>query len=249
MSELSKTKKQKLSGCVITALLVLAVILCVYVVAQVLGRGYVTFGPYSLFRVVTGSMEPEMPIGTLLVCEAVDITQIEVRDIVCFRATVMGRVGEVVTHRVVNILPGADGLVMLETKGDANLAADLQYVTQSNLVGRVSWYSKTGNPLPDIMSFLTSSAGFVLCIAVPSLLIVGMILKSCVGGIRADLQQIVDELAQEEENETEPEQEDYGQMEARIRRELMEELGIRQEETKQENVTGSAEEMKQDAEQ
>ena len=249
MSEINKTTKQKLTSYIITALLVLAVILCVYVVAQVLARGYVKFGPYSLFRVVTGSMEPAMPIGTLLVSKAVDIGQIEVGDIVCFRATVMGRLGEVVTHRVINIATGTDGLILLETKGDANLVADIQYVTQNNLVGRVAWYSKTGNPLPDIMSFLTSRAGFVLCIAVPSLLIVGMILKSCVGGIRADLQQIVDELAQEEENETEPEQEDYGQMEARIRRELMEELGIRQEETKQENVTGSAEEMKQDAEQ
>lgn len=234
MSELSKTTKHKITGYIITAFLVLAVILCVYVVAQVLSRGYVNFGPYSLFRVVTGSMEPAMPVGTLLVCEAVDISQIEVRDIVCFRATVMGRVGEVVTHRVINIANNIDGTILLETKGDANLVADIQYVTQSNLVGRVAWYSQSGNPLPNIMSFLTSSAGFLLCVAAPCLLIVGMILKSCVGGIREDLRRIVEELAQEEEEEAplpaEIKQEEYDEMAERIRRELMAELGLTGEE-------------------
>lgn len=229
MSELSKTTKQKLTGYIITAFLVLAVILCVYVVAQVLGRGYVNFGPYSLFRVVTGSMEPAMPVGTLLVCKSVDIGAVEVGDIICFRATVMGRVGEVVTHRVINLASAADGAVLLETKGDANLIADIQYVTQSNFVGKVTWYSKPDNPLPDLMSFLTSSAGFLLCVATPCLLIVGMILKSCVGGIREDLRRIVDELAQEEDTHpvpAQPKQEEYEEMADRIRRELMEELGL-----------------------
>lgn len=234
MSELSKTTKQKITGYVITAFLVLAVILCVYVVAQVLSRGYVNFGPYSLFRVVTGSMEPAMPVGTLLVSKAVDMSAVEVGDIVTFRATIMGRVGEVVTHRVISVA-SADGAILLETKGDANLIADIQYVTQSNFVGKVTWYSKADNPLPHIMSFLTSSAGFLLCVVTPCLLIVGMILKSCVGGIREDLRRIVDELAEEEEEEESPQpvqakQENYDEMAERIRRELMEELGLTEEE-------------------
>lgn len=234
MSELSKKTKHKITGYIITAFLVLAVILCVYVVAQVLSRGYVNFGPYSLFRVVTGSMEPAMPVGTLLVSKAVDMTTVEVGDIVTFRATVMGRVGEVVTHRVISVASAADGAILLETKGDANLIADIQYVTQSNFVGKVTWYSKADNPLPHVMSFLTSSTGFLLCVAAPCLLIVGMILKSCVGGIREELKRIVDELAEEEEESPQPaqaKQEDYDEMAERIRRELMAELGLTGEET------------------
>lgn len=233
MSELSNKTKHKITGYIITAFLVLAVILCVYVVAQVLSRGYVNFGPYSLFRVVTGSMEPAMPVGTLLVSKAVDMSAVEVGDIVTFRATVMGRVGEVVTHRVISVA-NVDSAILLETKGDANLIADIQYVTQSNFVGKVTWYSKADNPLPHIMSFLTSSAGFMLCVAAPCLLIVGMILKSCVGGIREDLRRIVDELAEEEEETPLPaqqKQEGYDEMAERIRRELMAELGLTGEET------------------
>ena len=262
MKQIGQTKKQKISAFIITALLVLAVVLCIYVVAQVLSCGYVKIGPYSLFRVVTGSMEPAMPVGTLLVSKAVDMDQVQLRDIVCFRATVLGQAGEVVTHRVVGISQMVNGGILLETKGDANVIADIEYVTQNNFVGLVTWYSKSGNPLPDIMSFLTSRGGFLLCIIVPCLFIVGMILKSCVGGIREELKAIMDELIGEEDvPEAAPpcevgaeqtcDQEEYERMAQRIRQELMEEMGLSaplQGQGEQAEDGASAEELRQSAE-
>ena len=54
-----------------TVCLILAMALCVVVVSQVLSQGYVSIGGYSMFRVVTPSMEPTLPVGALLLSEEV----------------------------------------------------------------------------------------------------------------------------------------------------------------------------------
>lgn len=244
---MSEKKTHKITGAVMTAILILAVLLCTFVVTQVLTRGYVKFGPYSVFRVATGSMEPTLPVGTLLLSKEVDISVVQTGDIVCFRSTVMGRSGQIVTHRVIQVGQDLNGGVLLETKGDANLTADGDYVTQANFVGEVVWHSGEGNPLTDILSFLSSATGFLLCIALPCLLIVGMILKSCVGNIKADLAQAMDELAAQEAKNQAPAEEAPEQMEERIRRELMQELGLDPAQKEQVNETEPAEEMRQGA--
>ena len=63
----------------VTLLLVLAVALCLYTVVQVLSHGYVNMGGFMMFRVVTGSMEPTIPVGALLVTQQVDIESIAPR--------------------------------------------------------------------------------------------------------------------------------------------------------------------------
>ena len=60
--ELEETPLQRRIGFVVTVLLVLAVALCLYVVVQVLSNGYANIGGFMMFRVVTGSMEPEIPV-------------------------------------------------------------------------------------------------------------------------------------------------------------------------------------------
>ena len=74
---------------VVTVLLVLAVVFCLYSVVQVLSKGYVNIGGFMMFRVVTGSMEPTMPTGTLLITREVDIETVALDDIVCFRTRVL----------------------------------------------------------------------------------------------------------------------------------------------------------------
>ena len=83
---------------------------------QVLSKGYVNIGGFMMFRVVTGSMEPTMPTGTLLITREVDIETVALDDIVCFRTRVSEIWGKIVTHRVVDIMETAEG-ILLETKG------------------------------------------------------------------------------------------------------------------------------------
>lgn len=224
-----KTKKQtlqaKLGSLLSTLALVIAVVICLSVIIQVTTNGYVQFGGYSLFRVVTGSMEPELPVGSLLVCKDVPIDQIEYGDIVCFRSINPKMLGKVITHRVTAIHTSENGSLMLETKGDANLTADSELVTQGNLIGRVNHSAKDDNIMASVVDLMTNKLGFLILILFPTLLISGFVLRSCIMNMRRDIEQ-----ALEEEKQVKKEQnrlytaEEYAAMLERIKQELLEEM-------------------------
>ncbi|MBQ6718925.1 MAG: signal peptidase I [Oscillospiraceae bacterium] len=230
--ESRQIRLQRQMGLLVTVLLVLAVALCLYTTVQVLSNGYVNLGGIMMFRVVTGSMEPTIPVGALLVTQQVDIESIQMNDIICFRTQVSEIWGKIVTHRVVGIWESEVGGILLETKGDANLVADGYFVEQTNFVGKVIWHTGDGSVLANILSLITSKIGFLGCIVFPSLLLSAMILKDCVGNIRQELQMALEmeqmQQRQKEAWEDDPlcgmTQEEYNEMYERIRAELMEEL-------------------------
>ena len=234
MDEVLEEKKpdrlQRQMSLLVTVLLVLAVALCLYTVIQVLSNGYVNIGGFMMFRVVTGSMEPTIPVGALLITKQVEIESIQMNDIVCFRTQVSEIWGKIVTHRVVGIWQSEAGQVLLETKGDANLVADGYFVDRMNFVGKVIWHTGDGSVFAKILSLFTSKVGFLGCIVFPSLLISAMILKDSVGSIRQELQYVLQmqQYPQQEPWENDPlcgmTQEEYNEMYERIRAELMEEL-------------------------
>nr|WP_269205315.1 signal peptidase I [Motilibacter aurantiacus] len=80
--------------------------------------------------VVTGSMAPAVPAGTVVVTTAPVAVPAPGQVVVVRRP---GRPGETVTHRVLAVLP--DG--SLRTKGDANPAADGPAVPRADVVGVV----------------------------------------------------------------------------------------------------------------
>lgn len=215
----------------VTVLMILSVILCVYVVTQVLTNGYVNFGGFMLFRVVTGSMEPTISVGSLLVSQEVDISSVALDDIICFRTQESEIWGKIVTHRVVGIVSGPDGAPLLETKGDANLVMDGYYVSRDNLIGKVIWHTGDDSALASVISFFTSKTGFLTCIVFPCLLFAGLILRDSVRNIQAELQAYTNEVNRLEKAAEQSEaaryglsQEEYDEMVERIRAELREEL-------------------------
>lgn len=230
LEESKPGKLQQRMNLLVTVLLVLAVALCLYSAIQVLSNGYVNLGGYMMFRVVTGSMEPTIPVGALLVTRQVEIGSIALDDIVCFRTQAAEIWGKIVTHRVVNIWQTEFGQVLLETKGDANLVADGYLVDQSNFVGKVIWHTGDGSVLANILSLFTNKIGFLGCIVFPALLLAAMILKDSVSSIREELQMVLEleRLQQDNSWENDPlcgmTQEEYDEMYQRIKAELMEEL-------------------------
>ena len=108
-----------------TLLLVLLIAACVpLTVPRMLG--------YALYTVVSGSMEPAIPTGSLVYVEHVAPEDIEEGDVIAFYDAV--DVASVITHRVVT-----NSTVMGEfvTKGDANEANDMRPIPYSYLIGRV----------------------------------------------------------------------------------------------------------------
>lgn len=238
-----KTKLQKQMSLLVTVMLVFAVALCLYTVIQVMSHGYVNLGGFMMFRVVTGSMEPTIPVGALLVTRQVDIHTIELGDIICFRTQASEIWGQIVTHRVVGIEQTPLGTLLLETKGDANLVADGYYVDHINFVGKVIWHTGDGSVLANVLGLLTSKIGFLGCIVIPALILSAMILKDSVASIQYEMQMVLEMERRQQALEAIDDplcgmtQEEYNEMYERIRAELMEELKyfveIQREETAQ----------------
>lgn len=189
---------KKIVSSLVTLLLVCTVFLCFSVVMQVLNRGYASIGGYSLFRVVTGSMEPEIFAGELIASKSVDIDTLEVGDVICFRSKSPQMLGRSITHRVIGRSVDTEGNVQLLTKGDANLAVDEYYVTQDNLIGVVVWQSHTDSFLSDFVGFFSNKISFLACIALPCLLIAGLIFRDCVKNVKQDIAKAMKELLESE---------------------------------------------------
>ena len=230
LEEHKQFKLQQRLSLLVTIMLILAVCLCLYACVQVLSRGYVNIGGFMMFRVVTGSMEPTIPVGALLLTKEVDIDSVRINDIICFRTQVSEIWGKIVTHRVVGIMDTQWGSVLLETKGDANLAIDGFFVDSTNFVGKVIWHTGDGSVLANVFSLFTSKIGFLGCIVFPCLLLAAMIMRDSVSSIRKELAMVLELERQQQKPAWEDDplcgmtQEEYNEMYERIRAELMEEL-------------------------
>jgi signal peptidase I len=88
-------------------------------VLAAVGLGPVT-GTYRLATVLSGSMAPGMPVGSVAVLVPVDPADVGVGDVITYQSPIDRRV---VTHRVVEVVESGPNPV-LRTKGDANASAD-----------------------------------------------------------------------------------------------------------------------------
>ena len=99
-----------------------------------------SLGNYSFMRTLTGSMEPAIPVHSFIVTEGVDPAELQVGDIITFRATESSMEGALNTHRITSVHED-NGQLMFRTKGDANAVEDATPVAAVNVVGRVVFVS------------------------------------------------------------------------------------------------------------
>lgn len=111
-------------------LLVLGLALLVIVLPRLTGAIPLT--------VLTSSMEPGLPAGTLIVVRAVAADDLGLGDIVTYQV----RSGDptVITHRIVGLTLAANGDRTFVLKGDNNSLADPDAVTAAQVRGRL-WYA------------------------------------------------------------------------------------------------------------
>ena len=149
-----RNKLYKIIEALTGLILVFAVILMMTIVSQITSKGYVTIGGYGLFKVATGSMEPTIETGSLIMSSEIDIEDVRINDIICFESNNPMMLGQVITHRVVGI-GNVNGVLRLTTQGDANTVEDALYVIEEDLIGKVVWYSESD----DIVASFISPAG------------------------------------------------------------------------------------------
>lgn len=202
-----------------TLLLLMAVVSCLYIVLQSISNGYVRCGDTSLFRVVTGSMEPTIPIDAILVAKETEIESIKKGDIVCFRSTNPGSEDVIVTHRVVDTYVASDSAYCLRTKGDnqeTNPTVDINPVTEENLIGRVTWHTGDGSTMAKIINFLTGDLGFMACIVLPVLLVAVWVFRDATKNLRQEIQNVEKSLDQQDDERARL----YAEIEKEVRKEM-----------------------------
>jgi len=118
--------------------------------------------------VLTDSMFPEIESGDLIICRTAEPEEIRVGDVIAFFDPA-GSGSSVVTHRVTEVLE-QDGSLAWRTKGDANNAEDRLPVPAKKLVGV---YNRSIPGLGSVVLFMQSTAGLIVCVVCPILLLVG----------------------------------------------------------------------------
>ena|GEM_PF-187782 len=105
----------------------------VAVVFAFLIAGIRIFG-IQVYGVLTGSMEPTYPTGSLIYVKAVDASKLRVNDVITFSISP----NVIATHRIVEIVPDETypTIVRYRTKGDANRDVDASLVSANNIIGK-----------------------------------------------------------------------------------------------------------------
>lgn len=90
------------------------------------------------YTVLTGSMRPGMPPGSLVVTRPVQAAELKVGDAITYQ--IRSGEPEVVTHRITSIATTLGGETLFTTQGDANPVPDATSVKAAQIRG-VVWYS------------------------------------------------------------------------------------------------------------
>lgn len=89
---------------------------------------------YRPLAVYSGSMAPDLPVGSLAIVRAVPAASVGVGDVITFANPLS--TGGLVTHRVVEVVERPQGPAY-RTKGDANAARDPWAIELPGRVGRL----------------------------------------------------------------------------------------------------------------
>ena len=103
---------------------------------------------YEIYEVVSGSMEPEIPVGSVIYVKAAQPQEVEAGDVIAFQKD-----GSVITHRVEENHYVEGEFI---TKGDANREEDVEPVAYGSLIGKVERHVPV---LGIVMSLLASNTG------------------------------------------------------------------------------------------
>ena len=120
-------------------LIIAAVLVLLKVITTKQGEAPSIFG-YSLFRVVTGSMEQQIPVDSLILVKREEASTLQVGDVISFYSRDPSLLGEVNTHRIVEIHEN-EGSLSFTTKGDANNIVDRYDTREEDLLGKVVFSS------------------------------------------------------------------------------------------------------------
>ena len=169
-----QTHERKKGGRIILPALcgIVGTLIILVVIAALLPTTLSRFMGFEVYNVVSGSMSPKIPKGSLVFVKSADGGEIEAGEVIAFDSN-----GSVTVHRVKEnrILEGE-----FITKGDANENEDMTAVPYSALIGRVE---RSVPYLGELTSILASSLGKIYMFA---FLLCGVLFNVLAGRLRED---------------------------------------------------------------
>ncbi|MFC1900644.1 signal peptidase I [Chloroflexota bacterium] len=119
---------------------------------------------WHVSAVISGSMEPALQTGSLVVTRPVGPEEVEVGDIITFHPVTVGE--HMITHRVIDI--GRNSPISFKTQGDNCGMPDPFSVPARNLIGEICLHIPYGG---NFTQFLKTPTGFISSIVVPGIVI------------------------------------------------------------------------------
>lgn len=126
----------------------------------------------KFFSVLTGSMEPTIMTGDLIITKQVKPQQIKVGDIITFASP---NSNNITTHRVIEVINENEDIKYI-TKGDANNTKDPSPVEDEMLIGKVE---KCIPKLGQIILWIKSKLSLIL-VTIILIILFGNVLKSLI---------------------------------------------------------------------
>jgi len=151
----------------------------------------------SLLRVVSGSMEPNIPEGAVVFVKETDPKDLEEGDVISFYSRDPAIMGEINTHRIAEVGTDEKGRLCFITKGDANAIKDPYVVYGENLLGKVVFSSAL---FGSFVSVAASKYGYIFLVLAPLLLIVIFNIGDIVNIIRSEAEAELDRESEHEED-------------------------------------------------
>lgn len=134
-----------------------------------------------VFSVLSGSMEPNYPTGSLIFVQKVDPYTLTEGDVITF----MLDEDTVATHRIVAVVPDEEdsSVIRFQTKGDANDAPDGSLVHYKNVLGSpIFCIPKMGY----VMNYIQHPPGLYVAFSVFAVLLLLMLLPDLIFGGKDD---------------------------------------------------------------
>jgi signal peptidase len=143
---------------------------------------------WRIDAVISGSMEPELKAGSLVVARPVEPESIIPGDIITFY--LQGTSDTAVTHRVIDIKHNSP--LYFETKGDANEQPDPFIVPARDLLGKICIHIPY---LGYMTEFLKTPYGYILGLAIPTVIIIAVYIRSVYAVITNSINKKTSELS------------------------------------------------------
>lgn len=149
-------------------LVMILLLLLYYAISSKVNGGKPSILGYELLTVLSGSMEPKIPTGSIIAVKPIENPRdLKVGDVITFKPSDSAQF--LITHRIIGI-EEEGSLLSFITQGDNNNTPDPEPIPASNVVAK---YENIMIPfLGYLFSFASTKLGIILLIIIPGVILV-----------------------------------------------------------------------------